>query len=163
MYPMSPYSLHLACSLEQVSGHRIKCLPLLPPERSLCSDTDVNSRMSCDSGQCFPAKEDLTLFHSLSDLGSLAEIHKIARPLSLIRCEYSTNPELIMVLGLFGLVTTDRALLRRGRYCSRAKGLASVRQVRHSAKCRTWIGTVWRPFCGRPDRFNLEIYALGLE
>ena len=27
-----------------------------PPRRSLCSDTDVNSRMNCDSGRCFPPR-----------------------------------------------------------------------------------------------------------
>ena len=51
------------------------------------------------------SKEDLTLLHSLSDLGSLAEIHQIARPLFRIRCEYRTNPELTMVLGLLRIVT----------------------------------------------------------
>jgi len=51
------------------------------------------------------SEEDLTLFHTLSDLRSLAEIHQMARPLSRIRCEYLTNPEVIMVLGLLRLVT----------------------------------------------------------
>jgi hypothetical protein len=51
------------------------------------------------------SKEDLTLFHSLSDLGSSAEIHQIARHLSRIHCEYRPNPELTTVLGLLRLVT----------------------------------------------------------